>query len=185
MTMIPPGAQAHWNIPAWPRQPHRLPSPRWDPAYDDELASRDAGGPTTMGALAMADPLPLNLAAVARPRPALRSVPYLEEPAERPGPRAVGLVRALLEVMAGGRSPRSLAPAATLEMQPQLGRLARRGRDQQSTWARSLRSLRVTEPAPGVAEVTAVIQQGPRCAALALRMEFRAGQWVLTALEYC
>jgi len=50
-------------------------------------------------------------------------------------------------------------------------------------WARSVRSVHVSEPTDGVAEVTAVVDRGSRCAALALRMQGLDGRWLITALD--
>jgi len=55
--------------------------------------------------------------------------------------------------------------------------------DRSRVWAGRLRRLIVSEPADGVAEVTAVVERGPRTRALALRMEGRDGRWVVTALQ--
>lgn len=46
-----------------------------------------------------------------------------------------------------------------------------------------VRSVRVDEPAAGIAEVGAVVQRGPRATAVALRLESRNGRWRCTALE--
>jgi len=46
-----------------------------------------------------------------------------------------------------------------------------------------VRSLHVSEPADGVAEVAASVRRGPRCTALALRLEGLDGRWQCTALE--
>jgi hypothetical protein len=49
--------------------------------------------------------------------------------------------------------------------------------------AEVVRSVRVSEPHDGVAEVCAVVQQGPRCRAIALRLEGIDGRWQCTALQ--
>jgi len=50
--------------------------------------------------------------------------------------------------------------------------------------ARALvRSVHVTEPADGIAEVAASVRRGPRCTAVALRFEGMDGRWQCTALE--
>ena len=49
--------------------------------------------------------------------------------------------------------------------------------------AEVVRSVRVSEPGDGVAEVCAIVQQGPRCRAIALRLEGIDGRWQCTALQ--
>jgi hypothetical protein len=49
--------------------------------------------------------------------------------------------------------------------------------------AEVVRSVRVSEPTDGVAEVCAIVQQGPRCRAIALRLEGIDGRWQCTALQ--
>lgn len=48
-----------------------------------------------------------------------------------------------------------------------------------------VRSVHVSEPGDGVAEVCAVVQQGTRCRAMALRLEGVDGRWQCTALQVC
>ena len=107
-----------------------------------------------------------------------------------PGPLAAVAVRALLEVLAGDRPARQLSgwvsPTLLTRLEQRVGN-ARRGRP----WAATVRSVHVTEPADGVAEVAAVItggtgvagQPGGRCRALALRLEGVDGRWNVTALH--
>jgi hypothetical protein len=163
-------------------RPHRVTVPHWDPPYDDERPET-----ATSGALALAEPLPLPL----ETRPALQVVPDppRPEPAMRheglPAvrPRAVALVRAIVEIMAGDRPARHLALSATLPVQERLGELVPPSSSTRRCWARTLRSVRVCELMPGVVEVSAVVDRGHRCGALALRLEGKAGAWIMTALE--
>jgi hypothetical protein len=46
-----------------------------------------------------------------------------------------------------------------------------------------LRSIRVCEPADGVAEVSAVVQIGPRFRAMAARLEGLDGRWRCVRLQ--
>lgn len=187
-----------------PALPRRLPAPALDPPCDDELPGRE-GVACTDGALALALPLPLALPAPPQPpawpplalvhptvptrrrRPAPATperpdgrVPTPREALPPPGPRALLLVRALIEVLAGDRPSRHVALSTSLEVLEQLEGTRRSG---SRPWARSLRSVHVSEPVPGIAEVSAVVQRGGRCAALALRLEGLDGQWLVTALE--
>lgn len=86
-------------------------------------------------------------------------------------------VRAFLEVLAGQRQARQLAKVATPEV---LDELDQRGADLDVVWAPTLRSVRVCEPVPGVAEVSAVVANADRLQALAMRLSGFGGLWVIT-----
>ena len=183
------GNPAGTGTPARPSRPRWLTVvPATDPPYDDEVEPVPAARHGAVdGALAMA--LPLTV----RPRPDLRLVP---DPAPRthagtgrditpdalpaPQPRALQLVRALLEVLAGDRPAAHLARVTATEVQEAIEASA--GRTTSRAWAGSLRSLRVSTPSPGVAEVTAVVDRGRRCGGLGLRMEGLDGRWIITEL---
>ncbi|HVU74493.1 MAG TPA: Rv3235 family protein, partial [Mycobacteriales bacterium] len=100
-----------------------------------------------------------------------------------PRGRAITIVRALVEVMAGDRPASHLARYATLDVQQVLRGLVPPTTARQRPWGRMVRSIHVAEPTPSVLEVTAVVHRGERCAAVALRLEARATAWVMTALE--
>lgn len=46
-----------------------------------------------------------------------------------------------------------------------------------------VRSIRICAPSDGIAEASVVVQSGPRCRALAMRLEGLDGRWRCTALE--
>ncbi len=106
--------------------------------------------------------------------------PGLPDPTEWAGHAA----RLALEVATGLRSPAQLVRWST---QPVLAALTRRhalaqrggGRPPRAT----VRSLRVCEPAPAVAEVAAVVADGARVRALAFRMEGEGDRWRISAFE--
>ncbi len=164
-----------------------------EPPYDDVLVS---------GALALADAAPVTLrlpeptepAAPRTPPPPLRLLPGGRsrrtariQPAPDvgglapPGPLATLLVRAVLEVLCADRPLRQLARWVTPELYDELEAQVRAGATR--PWAASVRRMRVCEPVPGVAEIAAVIDQGRRAVALAMRMEGVDGGWRLTALQ--
>ncbi len=179
------------------------------PYIDDDPWLR----PTIDGSLALALPAsyapPLHLVPViATPSPAQARLwedaddPVTETPAAEPSPddsvtfdpvrtprpslpppmpHAATMVRAILEVLAGDRSIRQLARCSTPEVYDELEVLVspRTARP----WAGSLRRLLLCEPVPGVAEVTAIVAQGARTVAMALRLEGMDGRWQLTALQ--
>jgi hypothetical protein len=106
-----------------------------------------------------------------------------------PEPRrwAAQLVQAVIEVIAGDRPATQLIRwtneeiYATVARRATLGHRARRsGR---SPLRAVVRSVRVTEPAEGVAEACALVQRGLRTTAVALRLEGIDGRWQCTALE--
>jgi hypothetical protein len=99
----------------------------------------------------------------------------------QPSPQsaATAVTRAILEVLSGSRPAAHLAgwmtPAVHLDIERATGGTTVRRRY-------SLRSVRVSEPRAGAAEVTAVIGRGDRVAALALRMESSDGRWRVNRL---
>lgn len=113
----------------------------------------------------------LSFEPVPTPRPALPP----------PGPHAASLVRAVLEVLSGDRSLRQLARCTSTEVYDDLETLVA----SRSTrpWAGSLRRLVLCEPVLGVAEVAAVVVQGARTVAMAMRLEGMDGRWQVTALR--
>ena len=103
------------------------------------------------------------------------------EQLEDPRPRAATLARALLEALSGDRPLGQLMRWTTPEVFARLEPLVAPAGSR--PWVANVRKVFVTEPTPGVAEVTAVVQRGPRCGALALRMEGLDGKWLVTALH--
>ncbi|EIV93928.1 Rv3235 family protein [Frankia sp. QA3] len=93
---------------------------------------------------------------------------------------AVIVVRAIVEALGGVRPVSHLAGWTTPRLQSDLERIAAQLSDRRRG---QVRSVRVSEPRPGVAEVSAVISRGARAAALALRMEAAGGRWRVTTLQ--
>lgn len=96
-----------------------------------------------------------------------------------------GLAQVVVEVLAGLRPASQLLRWTTTLVHEQILRLAAhpspaRGR---TTRRPVVRSVRVCEPADGVAEVSAVVAGHPRTRALALRLEGGDGRWRVTVLE--
>jgi Family of unknown function (DUF6459) len=178
----------------------RLPLPRSEPPFDDELAdAASQWGPVQVsavqGTLALAFGHPSGRPAAPDGRSPLRLLPSPPDgpqkpPDSLPEPRwwASRLAQALVEVMAGDRPPAQLSGwtdedvyADLRQRVRMLGRLsaARRGAPTRAL----VRSVRVSEPADGVAEACALVQHGPRSRALAFRLEGEDGRWRCTALE--
>jgi hypothetical protein len=97
---------------------------------------------------------------------------------ENPGPAATIIVRAIVEVLSGARPVAHLAGWATPSLQAALERISG-----QYPGRSTVRSIRIGEPKPGVAEVVAVISRDDRVAALALRMEATDGRWQVTTVQ--
>ena len=114
--------------------------------------------------------------------------------ADLPDPRrwCARLTQALVEVLAGVRPLTQLSPWVTegvyADLTPRVRALSRRrGREHGASAAPArahLRTIRVCEPADGVAEASAVVQYGERCRAVALRLEGLDGKWRCTELQF-
>lgn len=104
------------------------------------------------------------------------------------------IARAVAEVGSGDRPPGQLtrwverrqlahlaARGAAVQHHP-----SSRGRHTETAAARAaqkVRSIRICPVAPGVAETSAVLIGGPRARAIALRFEFVAERWLVTAIS--
>ncbi len=128
-------------------------------------------------------PLPFDAGVPdARPAPPSGVVPA----AELPDPRqwALRFARVALEVVTGLRPPAQLVRWTTPAVLAALTRrhaLAQRGGGRPPMAA--VRSMRVCEPAAGVAEVAAVVADGARVRALAVRLEGEGGRWRVVAFD--
>ena len=99
------------------------------------------------------------------------------------------LVQAVAEVLAGDRPIGQLVRWTDTVVYAELNRRVRllgltttasvRGAAERS----SVRSVRVSTPAEGVAEIAAHVRHGRRSRAVALRLEVHRNRWVCTALE--
>ena len=111
--------------------------------------------------------------------------------ADLPDPRfwAGRLAQAMLEVEAGVRPVAQLRCWTSEAVYTRLRRHSHRTRFVQARGGQAqpgrvwVQSLRVCEPADGVAEVSAVVQDAGRTRAMAIRLEGADGRWRCTALE--
>jgi hypothetical protein len=142
-------------------------APLLDPPFDDELS------PSTYQPAPPSAPAPLPPAAVAGASPECHTA-------------ALRFLNVCLELFNGFRSPAQMRPLIAipqaLEVLDELARGLRRvtemRRRRQGHDARVRRSqLRTCEPRPGVAEVTAVLNDGNRTWALAYRLERLTTGW--------
>ena len=165
--------------------------PRLDGPYDDEHT--DPPAQLVDGSLALAFPpsvstgLPLRLVP---PAGAAEPVPSPAQPAAFPDPRRIAapFAQGVAEVLMGVRPPQQLAQVTTLDVLGQLernaGRLAPRAASRNAARPRPrVSTVRLCEPATGVAEVCAVVDTGVRRRALALRLEILEGRWQCTVLR--
>lgn len=174
----------------------RIPARPLEPPYDDELDV----APTmeaTEGALALAFPLPSGVPPVPEAPAPLRLVPPVggselhrtgQGCLTAPRPWAGRLVQAVVEVLAGDRPAAQLARWTAAGVYYDLQRMATRAARERAVFAQrpavdTVRSLHVSEPADGVAEVCALVERDRRARVLALRIEGRDGRWQCTALR--
>jgi Family of unknown function (DUF6459) len=186
--------------------PRIVPAPRHAPPYDDELDEpRPATRHLTLVPGQVELPLEWVLPSGLPARPDLPLVLLRggaasdDEEAEEeddfgplptpraalpsPGPWAGRLVQAVVEVIGGDRPLGQLVRWTHEDVYDQLRMLAAR---RPATWPRrvraSVRSVHVAEPIDGIAEVCAVVHDGVRARAYALRLEGADGRWCCTEL---
>lgn len=162
-------------------------APTREPAFDDEAPTRHLqlvgpGEPMLPFTTALGEPSAHRLFGS-------RLDDFAARPTGRgelPDPLRFGrtFVQALLEVLNGRRPVGQLAPHTSPGVHSGLTRDQARGsRLGPAGRAPVLHSLRVSEPADGVAEWSAVIQLGRRYRAVAGRFEGLDGRWRCTRLQ--
>ena len=149
--------------------------PPLEPPYDDEAGPRLQLVPAHVEDLLPFDePPPLPDVGFDR-----RPTPRSELP--DPKPWAARLVLATLEALCGRRPVQQLMPWTDDAVYRQVARIVQHRRA--SSGPGVLRSLHVSEPADGVAEVCAVVGGRDRSRAVAVRLEGEDGRWRCTALQ--
>ena len=168
-------------VPATARRPTVRRVPALEPPYDDELID------ARLLLVPQLEELPFDEPA---PRRFEHEIDFFDpQPTPRrdlPDPErwATRFLQAVLETLAGCRPPAQLQEWTNAAVHAQVV-----GRAQERQWissARALpvvRSVHVSEPADGAAEVCAVVQRGRRFAAVAARLEGFDGRWRCVALE--
>jgi hypothetical protein len=157
-----------------------LPAPVSEPPYDDEVP---APVPVVDGTLALAFPpepdgVPLRLVP-----PAAGPLPGIDGPPLDARVWAHRLAQALVEVLAGARTPAQLSRFATWEVLQHVERSAARLGRWRVPGRPLVSSVHVCRPSSGVAEACAVVDTGGRRRAVAIRLEVRGGAWLCTALQ--
>jgi hypothetical protein len=155
--------------------------PRLEPPYDDELAG------SRLQLVPQLEELPFDEPASRRfeheidffdPQPtARRDLPEPEAWATR-------FLQAVFETLAGSRASAQLQEWTSQSVRSQISRMT-----YDSRWKTPpgmvplVKSVRVSEPADGVAEVAAVVLRGTVYSAAAARLEGFDGRWRAVALE--
>lgn len=157
------------------------PAPRREPPFDDEV---EAWPRLRLVESNMQPRLPFaDLAPVPERRPVARA------PRRRPTPPAAGrfghtLVQGIVEVLNG------LRPATQLNghLSPAIQAALQRGATELTRYraagrAPTVRSVHVSAPADGAAEISAVVDVSGRCRAIAARIEMSHDRWRCVALQ--
>jgi hypothetical protein len=185
----------------------RLPLPDAEPPYDTDFDDdtldhrRPRGQECVQGTLALAFLLPGGVPA----EPELPDLPRRlivagdaeeQEDADEFGPQPTGrsalpppsswasrVVQAIVEVLAGIRPAGQLVRWTTAEVYDDITARVLPSTATDGFRRGVVRSVHVSEPADGVAEVCALVHHGQRSTAVALRLEGMDGRWQCTALE--
>ncbi|HZI98105.1 MAG TPA: Rv3235 family protein [Actinomycetales bacterium] len=175
-TEVAPELRALRSLPVPVSEPHDVRTVRRQ--HDDV--------PATQGSLALA----FTSAAGEddEPDPEFGPQPTSSRDLPEPGAACTALVRAVVEVLGGTRPSSQLARWLTTDVYAALQRragLAARLRRGAAPSARQavVRRVRVCEPRDGVVEACAVVIDGGRVRAVALRLEGLDGRWRATAVE--
>jgi Family of unknown function (DUF6459) len=164
-----------------PRRPTVRPVPRLEPPYDDELPDGPLGVIRQREELPFEDPAPRRFEHEIDffdPQPtARRELPEPEACATR-------FLQAVFETLAGSRPSAQLQEWTSLSVRSQIARMTYDARWRTPAGVVPLvKSVRVSEPADGVAEVAAVVLRGTAYSAAAARLEGFDGRWRAVALE--
>jgi hypothetical protein len=156
-------------------------APRREPPFDDEL-------PRHLRLIGPFDqPLPFREVPPRRsPDESSIFAPKRSRPGDLPDAAAFGrrLLVAIMEAKAGRRTFHQLAAHLSQGVYSGLvNDLARPERLRSWRGRITIRSVRVFEPADGVAELSAVVAVGPRYRAVAARLEGRNGRWRCVRLQ--
>ena len=163
--------------PASSRVVHVRPAPRREPPFDDEIA------PRALRLVRGVDrELPFPEPVVGELGLGTTSRADLQDPASW----ARRLLLGLAETAAGRRPLHQVAallsPPVSRGIGADFDRAAQAGRRHWLHQA-AVRTVLVSEPSPGVAEIAATVQAGRRVHAVALRLEARHGRWRCVRLQ--
>ncbi|MCL6537043.1 MAG: hypothetical protein K6T28_00375 [Acidothermus sp.] len=182
---------------------HRIAIPDCEPPFDDETEDDDAPAALLASVSSNKQSLALEFpGALPAPRRHLRlvrtgdmsrdSATAADEHPRITAEWVARFVQAVGEVVTGLRPATQLIRWTTLEVLEALRHRAaaaarpvglRRTAEESRPTRVMLKSLRMSEPIPGIAEVCAVVLHGPRYRAMALRFEGADGRWRCTAFQ--
>lgn len=161
--------------------PYLRGAPPYQPPYDDEV---DAAARRDLGA--WTQELPFE-AEFDRPPAANPPRPQRTCPLPDPAPWARRFIQAVLESLTGRRPAAQLQAWTSTSVFLGLQRACARSGERRAQPPVAVRSVHVSEPTDGVAEVCAVVlrpdPQGPRYRAVAARLEGVDGQWRCVTLQ--
>jgi len=173
------------RLPAYEPEPVGPPAagPAARPALLPMAAAHPGSGRSPAGGVTAGDPAPAADGSVG-PGPAVRAE-RVARPDQDVHRRATALVRAMVEVLAGRRSPAHLAGVARPEVVRYLTASRASGPAAQAATAPG--RVHVCRPGPDAAEVVAVCRFGRRFRALTIRMDRRPSErepaWCATAVR--
>lgn len=193
------GPQSAAPVPSIPGCTDTRPSDGWrvraapirEPHFDDEqpvrhlsLVARQAQALPFASAPVLQGAPPSSRRLIAVPARDFSAVPTRRN--QLPEVERFGrhFITGLLEVLAGRRSVSQLAPLTSAGIHAGIVRDAL-GKDRLGCAGHhpALQSIRVMEPADGVAELSAVVVVGRRCRAIAARLEGLDGRWRCVRLQ--
>ncbi len=195
-----PAAGRDPDTPAASSGPRLITVPAGWPPYDCDV--HGAACPAAHEAAAVTPPAGTRApppAPVPRPAPVPEPGPH-EVPATPAAALPVQFAQVIVEILAGFRPPRQIAPWATERVRAQVDGLTRLfAADQRHAAERRPRIRRVVTswPSASVVEMTVVVSFGPRSRALAMRFEHvparrptpglptRPARWLCTEMEAC
>lgn len=158
------------------------PAPRREPPFDDELPPRHLRLIASHEPQLPFDELPRQHRALTQDAFAVQ----ITGRGDLPDPESFGrrLLVAVFEALSGRRPLPQLSRFLTPGVYTGLATDLDRARHD-SVWSKPtvMRSIRVCEPADGVAELAAVVQTGPRYRAVAVRLEGLDGRWRCVRLQ--
>jgi hypothetical protein len=183
-----------------PTVARRLPLPASAPPFDDELPRQDtvvgirrdehpwarhAVVPPTQGALALSFSLPGGVPAEPEASSELRLLTAAAPTEALPDPTrwTARLAQAIVESLYGPRPIQQLLRWTDDRVYRGLAQLAAGRPPGSRHLAPQLRAVRVCRVADRIAEATVVVQIGPRCRSLALRLIADESRWVCVSFD--
>lgn len=190
----------HHDLDRRPTIARRIPLPASGPPFDDELPGDDAAFgrrrddhpwtrrpsvPPTQGALALSFSLPGGVPAEPEASSQLRLLTATTPAESLPDPTrwTARLAQAIVESLYGPRPIQQLIRWTDDRVYRGLAQLAAGRAPGTRHVAPQLRAVRVCRVTDRIAEATVVVQIGPRCRSLALRLVADESRWVCVSFD--